>query len=106
MFKKYDTLIDNLISKMSLREKIGQLNQVRGPVNEQTFIVIKEAIKNGDVGSIIFASNWTAGNEQQDPVNVEMYNELQRVAMEKSPNHIPLIFGKDEIGRASCRERV
>lgn len=97
MFKKYDTLIDNLISKMSLREKIGQLNQVRGPVNEQTFIVIKEAIKNGDVGSIIFASNWTAGNEQQDPVNVEMYNELQRVAMEESPNHIPLIFGKDVI---------
>ena len=48
MFKKYDTLINNLISKMSLREKIGQLNQVRGPVDEQTFIALKDAIKNGD----------------------------------------------------------
>ena len=97
MYKKYDTLIDDLISKMSLREKVGQLNQVCGPVDEQSFDHIKQLIKKGEVGSIIFYSSWTAGNEQQDSVNVKMYNELQRVAVEESPNHIPIIFGKDVI---------
>ena len=30
-------------------------------------------------------------------MNVELYNELQRVAVEESPNHIPMIFGRDVI---------
>ena len=97
MYKKFDKQIDELISKMTLKEKIGQLNQITGPLKEEQIETIKESIRNGEVGSIILARSSTAGNDDQGHVNLELYNELQRVAVEESRLHIPMIYGRDVI---------
>lgn len=97
MFTDYDQIIDNLIAEMSLDEKIGQLNQITGPLEESQIEDIKTAIRNGQVGSIILARSSTAGNDPQGHVNLELYNELQRVAVEESRLKIPMIYGRDVI---------
>ncbi len=97
MYKGFDKQVDELLSKMTLAEKVGQLSQVMGPLSKEDVEKLKKEIRAGKVGSIIMASTWTAGNDQQDPIDVDLYNELQRVAVEESPNRIPMIFGKDVI---------
>lgn len=97
MYKEFDKQVDELLSKMTLTEKVGQLSQVMGPLSSADVEKLKKEIRAGKVGSIIMASTWTAGNDQQDPIDVDLYNELQRVAVEESPNRIPMIFGKDVI---------
>ncbi len=89
--------ISDLLSQMTLKEKIGQLNQITGPLTEDKISEIKEKIRNGEVGSLILASSSTAGNDPQGHVNVELYNELQRVAIEESRLGIPMIYGRDVI---------
>ena len=97
MYKKYDKQIDEILSKMTLKDKIGQLNQITGPLKPENVETIKEAVRKGEVGSIILASSSTAGNDEQGHVNVELYNDIQRVAVEESPTHIPMIYGRDVI---------
>ncbi|MBO4433626.1 MAG: glycoside hydrolase family 3 C-terminal domain-containing protein [Clostridia bacterium] len=97
MYKEFDGLIDNLLSKMTLKEKIGQLNQITGPLREDQIEGIKTAVRNGEVGSIILASSSTAGNDPQGHVNIDLYNELQRVAVTESRLKIPMIYGRDVI---------
>ena len=97
MFREYDTQINALIARMTLREKIGQLNQITGPVREEQLEGIKEAIRKGEVGSLILASSSTAGNDPQGHVKIELYNELQKVAVEESRLGIPMIYGRDVI---------
>lgn len=97
MYKIFDEKIDELLSKMTLREKIGQLNQIPEPQGEEQIEAYKAMIRNGEIGSVILASSATAGNDKQYDIQVELCNELQRVAMEESENHIPLIFGRDVI---------
>jgi beta-glucosidase len=67
---------------MSAEEKIGQLSQVFffGPSKS-----IDERIRKGELGSILFTT---------DPAQI---NRLQRIAVDESPHHIPLIFGFDVI---------
>jgi len=77
-----ETKIDNLLSKMALLEKIGQMNQLTGTGLSDN---MKSQIKAGRVGSIL--------NE----TDVEIVNELQRIAVEESHLGIPLIFGRDVI---------
>lgn len=73
--------IDSLLSRMTLQEKIGQLNQL----NAARFDTLGAAVAQGRVGSII--------NE----VNPEVVNKLQRKAVEESRLGIPLIFARDVI---------
>lgn len=97
MYKKYDKIIDELLSKMTLSEKIGQLNQIcfsDSPVKMEN---IKEMIRKGQVGSLILADSSTAGNDESLAVNRKLLDEFQKVAVEESPNKIPLIFGRDVI---------
>lgn len=75
--------IDELLAQMTLDEKVGQLNQLNG--SGWVSPDISGAIKGGAVGSIL--------NE----VNLETVNELQRIAVEESRLHIPLIFARDVI---------
>jgi len=72
--------IKELLSQMTLAEKIGQMSQVNGGSWN-----LHQGIREGKVGSVI--------NE----VNVETVNELQRVAMEESRLGIPLLIGRDVI---------
>ena len=74
--------VDMLISKMTLQEKIGQMNQLTGLGLAED---MQNQIKAGKVGSIL--------NE----TDVKTINELQRIAVKESRLGIPLIFGRDVI---------
>ncbi|MBQ1311016.1 MAG: glycosyl hydrolase, partial [Blautia sp.] len=105
--------VDDLLAKMTLEEKIGQMNQespsivggfdvpfgeliemmTDGRISKEEFGKImsestqdyhEDAIRRGEVGSLMV----------QDPVKV---NELQRIAVEETRLGIPLIFGLDVI---------
>lgn len=108
--------IDELISKMTVKEKIGQLNQIgsspvgafeisqkemqelfeAGRITEQEYKEWKsenkwdeneEKIRSGEIGSYM-------GRPSNDP---KFFNHLQRIAVEETRLGIPLIFGNDVI---------
>lgn len=85
---KADSFIDGLISKMTLDEKIGQLNlltsgwAVTGPTMSADY---KELIKEGKVGAILNA------------YSVDYITSLQKIAVDDTRLHIPLMFGLDVI---------
>ena len=89
--------INELVSQMTLSEKIGQLVQLSAPKDDAGKERLKNRIRNGNVGSVILAFSSTAGNDAQQDTQVEVYNELQRVAVEESRMGIPVIFGRDVI---------
>ncbi len=97
MYKQFEKEIDALLSKMSLREKIGQLNQIPEPNSEEQVEEYKKMIRNGEIGSIILASSATAGNDEQNYIKVELLNQLQKVAVKEGPKCIPIIYGRDVI---------
>ena len=74
--------VDALLKEMTLEEKIGQLSQLFdfGPSKP-----IEEAVAKGQLGSLLFVT---------DPAVI---NQMQRLAVEKTRMHIPLIFGFDVI---------
>ena len=74
--------IDALLQKMTLDEKIGQLNQQTGTGYSGAMV---NAVKGGAVGSIL--------NE----VDPEIVNKLQKEAVENSRLGIPLVFARDVI---------
>lgn len=76
--------IRQLISEMTLDEKIGQLQQVNdGFFGDEE--ATKQAIRDGKVGSFL------------NVFGAERVAELQRVALEESKHGIPLLFGRDVI---------
>lgn len=74
--------IESLISKMTLEEKIGQMNQISTSGN---VLEIRELVKKGQIGSIL--------NE----IDPKLINAIQRVAMEESRLGIPVLIGRDVI---------
>lgn len=74
--------IESLLSKMTLEEKIGQMNQISSYGNIED---MSGLIKKGEIGSIL---------NEIDPVRV---NALQRVAVEESRLGIPLLMARDVI---------
>ncbi|NDW13874.1 glycosyl hydrolase [Bacteroides sp. 214] len=80
--KKLEAKIDNLLSQMTLQEKIGQMNQISSFGNIED---MSGLIKKGEIGSIL--------NE----TDLQKINALQRVAMEESRLGIPIIFARDVI---------
>ena len=81
---------DELISKMTLREKVGQMSQfvtstgvVTGPDGDK--MNIEQLVKAGEVGSIL---NITT------PEEIE---RMQRLAVDSSRLGIPILFGHDII---------
>jgi beta-glucosidase len=80
--------IDEFLEKLTLEEKVGQLNQYSkgiptGPGTGRSDA--EEAARRGEVGSFF---NVTSPSE---------INRLQRIAMEESRMRIPLLFGLDVI---------
>ncbi|WP_343329424.1 beta-glucosidase BglX [Polaribacter staleyi] len=82
----HEAKIAAIISKMTLEEKIGQTN-LRGVSSSAKSLPtdLKESVKRGNVGAFL------------NIMNLEYVDELQRIAVEESPNGIPLIFGRDVI---------
>lgn len=84
--------ISELLSRMTLDEKIGQLNMVPGnsPPGE-------EDLAAGRIGSIIVADTAFAGNEKQTGVRRALLDHWQSIARAKSRLGIPVVFGRDII---------
>ena len=83
-----NAFVDNLMSKMTLEEKLGQLNLpvtgdiVTGQARESN---VAEDIRQGKVGGLF---NLKGANA---------IREVQRIAVEESRLGIPLLFGMDVI---------
>ncbi len=77
-----DRFVADLVSRMTLQEKIGQMNQVSvsGLAPE-----IENGVRNGSIGSVL---------NEVDPVVI---NEYQRIAVEESRLGIPLLVARDVI---------
>lgn len=97
MYKEYSDKARQIISGMTLKEKIGQLHQITITPYSNDMDKLRQLIKNGEIGSLILASSATAGNDPQGHVKMEAYNELQKIAVEESRLGIPMIFGRDVI---------
>ena len=85
---KMDKFINDLMNKMTLEEKIGQLNLPSSgdiTTGQAKSSNIAEKIKKGQVGGLFNIKG------------VEKIKEVQRVAVEESRLKIPLIFGMDVI---------
>lgn len=81
-----------LLSEMSLREKIGQMIQLTGACFD------KEAVLTGETGTDPLPQEavWLAGSVL-GMIGGEDIRELQKEYMEKHPHHIPLLFMADVI---------
>ena len=74
--------VERLLSRMTLAEKIGQMNQVSAGGDVANYA---DALRKGQIGSIL---------NEVDPVNI---NEFQRISMEESRLGIPLLVARDVI---------
>ena len=74
--------VDQILSRMTLAEKIGQMNQVSAGGEVANYA---DALRKGQIGSIL---------NEVDPVKV---NEFQRICVEESRLGIPLLVGRDVI---------
>ncbi|TCC88311.1 beta-glucosidase BglX [Pedobacter hiemivivus] len=86
--KKMDTFINNLMSKMTLDEKIGQLNLLTGGEATTGSVVstdVESKIKNGQVGGIFSLTT---------PARIR---KAQEIAVQQTRLKIPIIFGQDVI---------
>ena len=96
-FSRFDKQVNELLAKMTLKEKIGQLNQASAPRSEEDRLKQEEMMRRGEMGSLILATSSTAGNCDQPSVDTEHYDRLQHIAVEESRLGIPMIFGRDVI---------
>jgi beta-glucosidase len=76
--------IEGLIADMTIEEKIGQMSQVNAGDGDAVS-ELGDSIRAGRTGSIL------------NLVDVEIVNELQRIAVEESRLGIPLLVGRDVI---------
>lgn len=85
--KPIEDRVNDLVSRMTLEEKVLQLNQYTLGQNNNPNNIAEE-LKNhpAELGSVIYFDS-----------NPELRNKLQRKAMEESRLGIPLIFGYDVI---------
>lgn len=85
---KMDQFIDNLMGRMTLQEKIGQLNlPVSGEIvtGQAKSSDVAGKIRKGQVGGLFNVKG------------VENIREVQKIAVEQSRLKIPLLFGMDVI---------
>ena len=76
--------VETLLEQMTLAEKIGQMSQLNASDGHAPDY-LGDALRAGKVGSVL------------NVANVEIINELQRIAVKESRLGIPLIVGRDVI---------
>lgn len=85
---KMDSFISNLMKKMTVEEKIGQLNLttsgdfVTGSTKNSN---IEQKIRAGQIGSVL------------NSFSVAAMRAMQDIAVKESPNKIPILYGMDVI---------
>jgi len=81
--------VGDLVARMTLEEKIGQLNQAPGgrqrALNSRIDAAALDRVRHGEIGSFLHV----AGAAQ--------IRDLQRVAVEESRLGVPLLFGMDVV---------
>ena len=77
--------VDRLLAKLTLDEKIGQLNQAGALALVPNAEKIDDVVRRGGAGSVL----WLTDSKR--------FNVLQKIAVEESPSKIPLLFGLDVI---------
>ncbi|TMI95871.1 MAG: beta-glucosidase BglX [Bacteroidetes bacterium] len=86
---KMKTFVDGLMKKMTLDEKIGQLNLITPgsgiPTGAVVSTDVEKKIKEGNVGGLFGV------------IGVDKIKQAQKIAVEQSRLKIPLIFGSDVI---------
>jgi len=106
-FNEKEKFIENLISQMSLEEKVGQMTQInvtviaKGPnrFSSSTPMEIdlnkaNKALVDYKVGSVLNTINNTA---QKPSVWFQNISKIQQIAMNKNRLRIPVIYGVDAI---------
>ena len=86
--RNVEARVDALLSKMTLDEKIGQLNQVAADISSGTEVSkddLLTAIREGRVGSVLSHTNF------------DNKIKIQQAAVKESRLGIPIIFGFDVI---------
>lgn len=83
--RNVESRIDALLAKMTLEEKLGQLQQLDGESNGNFRPEHLDLVRKGKLGSTLNVRG------------AQRTNQLQRVAMEESRLKIPLLFGFDTI---------
>jgi len=82
--KEVERQVETILGKLSLEEKIGQLNQVGG-ADFAPGPKAEDQIRKGGAGSVLWLND------------TQRFNELQKIAVEESPSGIPLLFALDVI---------
>ena len=80
--KTVDERVEEILGRLTIEDKIGQLNQMDG---RRDLEKIKEEVRQGTLSSIM------------NIVDPAVTDELQRIAIEESPSHIPLLFARDVV---------
>ena len=80
-----DRRVDELLSRMTIEEKVGQLNQLFYFKQFMRPEMMEPDIRSGKIGSLLFVT---------DPAII---NHFQKIAVENSRLKIPLLFGFDVI---------
>lgn len=83
--EEVDRFVDSLLHRMTLEEKIGQMEQTAGQTTYTPSTKAEALARAGATGSFLFFT---------DPVRI---NELQHIAVTESRLRIPLLFGYDVI---------
>jgi len=89
--KKMEAFVSNLMSQMTLEEKIGQLNLpvsssfIAGERKAGEMSPLEQRIASGEIGGLFGMKG------------AKQIREIQQIAVEKSRLHIPLLFGLDVI---------
>jgi beta-glucosidase len=86
--KALNEKVDRLLDRMTLADKIGQLTLYSGGIMTGPGaggVDYQKMISHGEVGAMF------------NVVGAKQVNYFQRLAVEKSPLHIPLLFGYDVI---------
>lgn len=83
-----ERFVDSLVARMTLDEKVGQLNMTPADWNQtgpRAPAGGEQMVREGKIGS--FLNFWGAGPTR----------EMQRIAVEQSRLHVPLLFSQDVI---------
>lgn len=75
--------VENLLSQMTLEEKIGQMNQLSYEARDVD--KLEQGVRKGEIGSLL------------NIIDPQEINRMQKLAMEESRLGIPLIIGRDVI---------